>query len=185
MKGVMNARALKILRATKLLPLLLLLVLPAVAQAQYYYTNGLDIWTYTPSGAGTMFAIKTDGTGFTNLYSFTVNPSGANPQGRLILSGNTLYGTASDANYTQSSGYLGTVFAFILPAPPPIAITTIGNQIILSWPTNATRNALQSVNNLSSGTWSNVTSGITIVGTNYVFTASSISGNAAFFRLEQ
>ena len=47
----MNACALKILRATKLLPLLLLLSLPAVAQAQYYYTNGFDIWSYTPGAA--------------------------------------------------------------------------------------------------------------------------------------
>ena len=45
----MNARTLKILATAKLLPLLLLLLLPAVAQAQYYYTNGLDIWSYTPS----------------------------------------------------------------------------------------------------------------------------------------
>lgn len=54
-----------------------------------------------PGGAGTIFKINTNGTGFTNLYSFTVpvrNSStsldGANPEGTLILSGNTLYGTA-------------------------------------------------------------------------------------------
>jgi len=46
----MNTRALKILAATKLLPLLLLLILPAVAQAQtYYYTNSYGIWDYTPN----------------------------------------------------------------------------------------------------------------------------------------
>ena len=50
----MNARALKILRAIKLLPLLLLLALPAVAQAQFYYTttNGtITITFYSGSGA--------------------------------------------------------------------------------------------------------------------------------------
>jgi BspA type Leucine rich repeat region (6 copies) len=46
LKTIMNARALKILAATKLLPLLL--VLPAVAQAQYNYTNSYGIWEYTP-----------------------------------------------------------------------------------------------------------------------------------------
>src|ERR1019366_1653347 len=53
------------------------------------------------SGAGTVFAVSTDGTGFTNLYSFTAysiflpaNNDGANPYAGLILSGNTLYGTA-------------------------------------------------------------------------------------------
>ena len=48
------------------------------------------------SGNGTVFAVNTDGTGFTNLYSFTrlADSDGANPAAGLILSGNTLYGTA-------------------------------------------------------------------------------------------
>jgi hypothetical protein len=67
------------------------------------------------SGYGTVFAVSTDGTGFTNLYSFTAgaasfpytNSDGRNPQAELILSGNTLFGTAAGGG---SSGY-GTVFA--------------------------------------------------------------------------
>jgi uncharacterized repeat protein (TIGR03803 family) len=67
------------------------------------------------SGKGTVFAINTDGTGFTNLHSFTAtsgprpgtNSDGANPWADLILSGNTLYGTAEKGG---SSGK-GTVFA--------------------------------------------------------------------------
>jgi uncharacterized repeat protein (TIGR03803 family) len=73
-------------------------------------------------GGGTVFAIHTDGTGFTNLYSFYAgtNPGGgtnegANPQGSLILSGDTLYGTTSSGGGgTTSSGNgggNGTVFA--------------------------------------------------------------------------
>src|SRR5438270_518090 len=52
------------------------------------------------SGYGTVFAVNTDGTGFTNLHSFTArntfgaNSDGANPAAGLVLSGNTLYGTA-------------------------------------------------------------------------------------------
>src|SRR5208282_5471664 len=60
----------------------------------------------TPNGGsperGTVFAVNTDGTGFTTLYSFTetstnssgvyTNSDGTNPQAGLILSGNTLYG---------------------------------------------------------------------------------------------
>ena len=63
---------------------------------------------------GTVFAVNTDGTGFTTLYTFTstsgnlaTNSDGANPLGGLILSGNTLYGTAS---YGGAWGN-GTVFA--------------------------------------------------------------------------
>jgi uncharacterized repeat protein (TIGR03803 family) len=43
---------------------------------------------------GTIFAVHTDGTGFTNLHNFT-NSDGAGPLAALILSGNTLYGTAA------------------------------------------------------------------------------------------
>ncbi len=69
------------------------------------------------SSNGTVFAVNTDGTGFTNLHSFTelftnsmgiyTNSDGARPESSLVLSGNTLYGTASAGG---PSGY-GTVFA--------------------------------------------------------------------------
>src|ERR1039457_7442621 len=65
------------------------------------------------SGDGTVFAVNTGGTGFTNLYSFTAtsgalstNSDGTAPCAGLILSGNTLYGTAEGGG---SSGN-GTVF---------------------------------------------------------------------------
>ena len=58
------------------------------------------------SGGGTVFKINTDGTGFTNLYSFS-GADGAGPEGQLILSGNTLYGTANQGG----SGASGIVFA--------------------------------------------------------------------------
>src|SRR5260221_4251049 len=45
------------------------------------------------SDAGTVFAVKTDGTGFKTLHSFT-GSDGMNPQAGLTNSGNTLYGTA-------------------------------------------------------------------------------------------
>jgi uncharacterized repeat protein (TIGR03803 family) len=67
-------------------------------------------------GNGTVFAVNTDGTRFTNIYTFTsynpfdlahTNADGADPVAGLILSGDTLYGTASAGG---SSG-VGTVFA--------------------------------------------------------------------------
>jgi uncharacterized repeat protein (TIGR03803 family) len=68
-------------------------------------------------GNGTVFAINSDGTGFTNLHSFAAgaynssglvtNTDGAKPSAGLILSGSSLYGTA---NAGGSSGN-GTVFA--------------------------------------------------------------------------
>ncbi len=60
------------------------------------------------SGQGTIFAINTDGTGYTNLYSFNGYPTdGSFPYAGLTLSGNTLYGVAE---YGGTNNY-GTVFA--------------------------------------------------------------------------
>jgi uncharacterized repeat protein (TIGR03803 family) len=47
------------------------------------------------NGDGTIFAVKTDGTGFTNLYTFTGGADGSSPNGGMILVGKTLYGTAA------------------------------------------------------------------------------------------
>src|SRR5690348_9574326 len=55
---------------------------------------------------GTVFAVNTDGTGFTNLYAFQ-GIDGAQPSAGLILAGNTLFGTTM---WGGSSGD-GTVFA--------------------------------------------------------------------------
>jgi uncharacterized repeat protein (TIGR03803 family) len=44
-------------------------------------------------GYGTVFAINADGSNFRTLYNFTYGIDGANPNGGLILSGSTLYGT--------------------------------------------------------------------------------------------
>lgn len=62
-------------------------------------------------GAGTVFRINSDGTGLTNLHSFTTyfnntNSDGAVPVCVLVLSGNALYGTA----YYGGTGGNGTVF---------------------------------------------------------------------------
>ena len=48
------------------------------------------------SDAGTVFKVNTDGTGFTNLHIFSDGSEGAEPQetAGLVLSSNTLYGTA-------------------------------------------------------------------------------------------
>src|SRR5262249_36635521 len=60
------------------------------------------------SGYGTVFKVNVDGTGFTTLYSFTGGNDGGGPDqfGGLVLSGNTLYGTAFNGG---SSGN-GVVF---------------------------------------------------------------------------
>jgi uncharacterized repeat protein (TIGR03803 family) len=58
------------------------------------------------SSYGTVFAVHTNGTGFTNLHSFNYS-DGYCPYAGLILSGNTLYGTTE---FGGNSGGYGTVF---------------------------------------------------------------------------
>jgi len=58
-------------------------------------------------GGGTIFRLDTDGSNFTNLYNFaTTNSDGAKPDADLILSANTLYGTASGGGGSGN----GTIF---------------------------------------------------------------------------
>ncbi len=57
-------------------------------------------------GNGSVFAVNTDGTGFTNLYNFGVTPSdGSLPTSSLVGSNNLLYGTAAQGG-SHSSGII-------------------------------------------------------------------------------
>jgi uncharacterized repeat protein (TIGR03803 family) len=64
------------------------------------------------AGDGTLFAVNTDGTGFAILHTFTGGSDGSYPNGGLIVSGNTLYGTTAHGGMLGSlSPGDGTVFA--------------------------------------------------------------------------
>lgn len=61
---------------------------------------------YSTATSGTVFAISTNGTGFTTIHAFNGNDGGV-PKGSLILSGNVLYGTTEDGGPASQ----GTIFA--------------------------------------------------------------------------
>jgi uncharacterized repeat protein (TIGR03803 family) len=129
---------------------------------------------------GAVFEISTNGA-LTTLYSFTGGNDGGNPYAGLVQgSDGSFYGTTE----AGGQGRAGTIFRLtILPERPKLTITRSGANVILTWPMNATGFTLQSNTNLSSGSWSNVTSGIAIVSTNYLFT-HAVDGKASFFRLK-
>ena len=62
------------------------------------------------SSYGTVFAVTTDGSGFTNLYSFTNGVDGSTPVAALVLSANTLYGTTTKGGTNGIFGN-GTIFS--------------------------------------------------------------------------
>ena len=142
------------------------------------------------NATGTVFAVNTDGTGFTNLHSFTAispdsgtNSDGAWPQAGLVLSGDALYGTAVDAGVWDG----GTVFrlSFGSVSVPQLTIVPSGPYVILTWPTNTIGFTLQSTTNLgSSAVWStNSSPPIVVNGQNTV--TNPITGKQQFFRLSQ
>src|SRR5437016_7033865 len=103
------------------------------------------------AGLGLILAGRGMAQTFTNLHSFTepinfANNDGANPSGCLIISGNSLYGTAA---YGGSSGN-GTVFALNTDGT---GFTNL-HDVILTWPAKAVGFTLQSTTNLvSSANW--------------------------------
>jgi len=126
-------------------------------------------------GNGVIFAINTDGTGFTNLYNFAflyppgTNSDGTYPYGTLVLSGNKLYGTGL---FGGDSGN-GTVFALntdgtgftalhsftkLSMTVPQLTITASGPNLLLSWPINtgSILYSVESTMDLSAPSWNPV-----------------------------
>lgn len=143
---------------------------------------------------GVVFALNTDGTCFTNLHDFSAtsgpsvgpltNSDGAFPNSGLILSGNTLYGTASNGG---SSGD-GTVFS--ISFTPRLTLNPSTTNIILTWPTNCagfdyTSYTLQSTTNIASATSWTINSRATLVINGQYTVSNPISGTHQFFRLSQ
>jgi uncharacterized repeat protein (TIGR03803 family) len=190
------------------------------------------------SGWGTVFAVNTNGTGFRNLHSFTGGSGGTYPKGGLILSGNTLYGTAFYSSASSGNGIVfavntngtgftilhafavppnqegypapelvlsgttlfgasfadgayghGTVFSLSYPSPR-LTITPSGTNVNLTWPSTVagfsySAYTLQSTTNLAPPTvWAtNSPAPVVVNGQNGV--TNSITGTQQFFRLSQ
>jgi uncharacterized repeat protein (TIGR03803 family) len=140
------------------------------------------------AGNGTIFGLNTNGTGFTTLHTFTgtnplddSNTDGGNPFSGLMLSGNTLYGTALIGGAFGQ----GTLFSVALSQRPSLTIIRSGLNVVLRWPTNVSGFTLQSTTNLvSPAVWATVTpSPVVVSGQNTV--TNTTSGTRQFYRLIQ
>jgi uncharacterized repeat protein (TIGR03803 family) len=139
------------------------------------------------SDDGTVFALKTNGTDYRTLYSFTAtsgplftNSDGASPTG-LILSGNTLFGTAS-AGGTFGGG---TVFSLTLPPPPQLTITRSGTNVIVTWPANFNGFTLEFATNLVPPAVWNTNLPVPVAVNGQFTVTNPISGSQKFYRLTQ
>jgi uncharacterized repeat protein (TIGR03803 family) len=128
-------------------------------------------------GAGTVFKLNTDGSGFTVLYTFLFSPyaNGYGPEAALLQGKNgSFYGT------THTGGDLGfgTVFALQLPR---LYISQSGNTVTVFWQ-DVSGWTLQQNNSLTMPAGWSASSGVTTSnGTNYL-NITPPTGNL-FFRL--
>jgi uncharacterized repeat protein (TIGR03803 family) len=88
------------------------------------------------SGNGTLFKVNTDGTGFTNLHTFSESPTnGMLPFGGLCLSSNTLYGTtawgATPGGRVYAVSTDGTGFNIVHSFEPGSGACNYGGLIVL------------------------------------------------------
>jgi uncharacterized repeat protein (TIGR03803 family) len=149
--------------------------------------SGGTLYGTAPAGgfgaSGTGFSVSTNGSQFQSLYNFTaINPGngtntdGAIPDGDLLLSGNSLYGTT----FAGGSGAAGTVFSLSLPLAP----ATITN-IVLNLDGSVTLSFLGSPNstNIVQATasltppavWQNISTNAADIGGAWQFTDPTAS----------
>ncbi len=96
-------------------------------------------------------------------------------------------------NHFQSLGALTngealppqSITTVVLDKPPVVGVQASGTNLIMSWPTVYPEFVMQSATNLTSGTWSTITSPLPqIVGTNYQLTLP-LTNSDLFFRLSR
>jgi uncharacterized repeat protein (TIGR03803 family) len=95
--------------------------------------SGTTLYGMTSNGGpynnGNIFAVGIDGSGYTDLYDFTLGDDGGVPGGDLTLSGGTLFGmTSSGGAYGN-----GTVFALTVPEPGTLALVACGAAAVAAY----------------------------------------------------
>jgi hypothetical protein len=109
----------------------------------------------------------------TNGYSANFGSAGVGSGIAVTVTGLNLSGaSAADYSLTQPTGLTASITV------PSLQILSSLPNIVLSWPTNASIFVLNGTPSLASPiTWTAVTSGITVSGTNNTFTTNGSSGD--------
>lgn len=139
----------------------------------------MNIGTLTFTNAGPSFrdgyVVKYDNAG--ELLWAEVVPV---PEDCSLDSHGNVYGSGGAFIATNNNTY-GTFYASKISGPV-VNIQPSGNQLVLSWPTNAAGLNLEYTANLSGGVWSPVTNVRGIVGSQFVVT-NAVADPARFYRL--
>ena len=128
--------------------------------------------------AGTVFKMTPEGA-LTTLVSFNEAKGRAPSSGLMEANDGDLYGTTGYGGANS----LGTLFRIHMPVY--LKSSRSGNNLILSWPTNAIGFTLQSATNLiPSVTWDDSSNAPVIIGAQFTVT-NPISDGVRFFRLKE
>jgi subtilisin family serine protease len=121
----------------------------------------------------------TIGPGTAQLIALSVNPS-------LVPAGVTTRRLLIASDDPDENPYPGGVFVNVTNgvALPTLQIIRAGNQVLLSWPTNASGFVLRSAQNLSGGGWGSVAGAPGVIGSRFYLT-NTITGPARFYRLQK
>lgn len=135
--------------------------------------TGYGVYVY--DFAGHAYVYSNDSVG--NVTSFAL------PAGTLAPSRSYAWQMRA-SNAGGFSAYSSFLY-FQTPAVPPTLLFQLSsNKIILSWPTNSTGFTLETATSPSGGSWTAVSPGPSLVGTNYTAT-NDLSGLSKVFRLRK
>jgi hypothetical protein len=143
----------------------------------------------SPHGGDSLFVVKHDSAG-NLLWAKTPADADAHPVaisvdklGNLYVVGNMSTGVFDFGSFTVTNNFPSAAFVARLDGPK-LSIHPAGNQLTLSWPTNAVGLHPESATSLSLGDWSSssITNAPCIIGDQNTVTLDSTTGSR-FFRL--
>jgi uncharacterized repeat protein (TIGR03803 family) len=136
---------------------------------------------YGGNGAGTIFKVNTNGSGFSVVRAFAeINGFGGVPAAGLLLVGTTFYGTTEFGG----EGNSGTIFRLPVPGPQ-LAIAQAGANVVLTWSTNDIGFNLESTLALGPSAVWNAVAPLPIVVNGLYTVINPASATSRFYRLSQ
>ena len=150
--------------------------------------SGNKIFSSTVDGGwgwGAIYQVNVDGTGYQTIYNFSKGffdtpAGGAFPAQKMVLAGNTFYGTTREGGASGN----GTVFSFSVPMTPlQPAISTDRRNFVVAWPNNIIGLKLQATTNITAAVWETVSADASTNGRNTA--TNTARGTHQFFRLIQ